>query len=798
MGVRTRLAVLPAALLGLGVSLFSASQSPELDRLYQSNRWFEFRDAMQRAPNPSAFHKGQLALAFHDWPEAEKQLSSVMRARKDAAEAFESALGLQQIYTLSGRLKDARALLPKIQQMMTSLAIDRSVRKQFEMMRAQLAPLEGYADQQVLSRGRSRLLYSLVDNQLIVPLTVNGAPTNYVLDTGAESCSLSASEAKRLGLQIHPAKIPISAPGADREQTESVAVANDLTIGNFHLRNVVFLVTPDDSFLSDSGGVIGLPVLLALETLRWSSDGTIEFGFSQAPRNGSRANLALAGAVLANLSVEGRPLTAVFDTGAYATHLLPEFASTFPEFAGHPLSIEKRQVGNGAEDPRVATIPDLRVRVGGLETLLSPARILSSDPIDDARDTQAWLGMDLLGQARSVTIDFTSMTLALDGIDESARPVSGDCALPPDFLCAPGMRCTAKAETGEACYVDRTPVSPPPGNAIAGNPADGPHCVFEDHAVCPPGNLCRVPMDEGPTCRIRSEPAPTAARPLAVIPTPKAAETKSAAPNAKKALEFTDADARAAVQRGVKFESLDLDPARDYIYVEDQVTRQLGPDGSVKETSSQTHEVMNLYDGTFERLIKKNGKNLPPDKARAEQAKFDKAVDKRAHESPDAKAKRLEAKRKADAADLACSEEFMTLFQFRAAGEEQVRGRPAWMVELDPLANVAPRCGYLKPLSRFRIKIWIDQAEFRWVRWEADNIASVTWAKFRLRVPAQGAHITFSNQRHEDGSWLLSNLEVKMNAKALLFAPLRFDVEYAYSGYRKFQADSRLVSADGK
>lgn len=93
-------------------------------------------------------------------------------------------------------------------------------------------------------------------------------------------------------------------------------------------------------------------------------------------------------------------------------------------------------------------------------------------------------------------------------------------------------------------------------------------------------------------------------------------------------------DAVAIVQRSLEHESFDMDPPLlpDYTYTIEDEEKKLNADGSVKSTSSETREVMNLYGGHFERLVRKNGQDLPPDKARAEQARFDKAVEKRKRE----------------------------------------------------------------------------------------------------------------------------------------------------------------------
>ncbi len=172
-------------------------------------------------------------------------------------------------------------------------------------------------------------------------------------------------------------------------------------------------------------------------------------------------------------------------------------------------------------------------------------------------------------------------------------------------------------------------------------------------------------------------------------------------------------------------------------------------------------------------------------------------MDKRAHETPEAKARREEAERKQAAEGLLCEREFFTVFDAHGIGTESVNGRPSWIVEVEPRANAKPNCSALKAFAKFRVKIWIDRQEYRAARMEADNIAPVTWGAFLVRLPAGGIHVEFEQQRHDDGVWLESREDDRMNAKALLFVPARLEILTTYSGYRKFKTDSRILPAGG-
>jgi hypothetical protein len=207
--------------------------------------------------------------------------------------------------------------------------------------------------------------------------------------------------------------------------------------------------------------------------------------------------------------------------------------------------------------------------------------------------------------------------------------------------------------------------------------------------------------------------------------------------------------------------------------------------------------VMHLYGRQFTRLIAKDGNELPAAKAREEQARFDKAVEKRkqeqAQQTAEAKGRRQDARRKRDAEQLLCQEEFLKMFEPTVTGSETVNGRAAWTVELRPLSNTALRCGDLKILTKFNFKLWIDQAEYRWARFEGENIAPVSWGKILIRVPADGLHVVVEQARHEDGAWLESEERVKVSARLLLAAAFRLDDRTVYSNYRKFQAESRVL-----
>ncbi len=139
------------------------------------------------------------------------------------------------------------------------------------------------------------------------------------------------------------------------------------------------------------------------------------------------------------------------------------------------------------------------------------------------------------------------------------------------------------------------------------------------------------------------------------------------------------------------------------------------------------------------------------------------------------------------------------MYDLAVAGSEALNGRPAWIVRMNPRPNANPpaECGGdLKVMAKFRLNLWIDQEEYRWARLEGDNVAPVVFGKILFRVPAGAAYVLYEQVRHKDGAWLVSRDRVRAYAKVMLAAPFRIDETETYRAYRKYQAESRIVTED--
>ncbi len=382
-----------------------------LKSLYEAHQWFKLRDAIQTT-SASAFYRGAVDCAFNDFNRAEKILQEAIKYSPHSEQANEARELLTYLYQRNGHFRQA---LTEVDEMLKATPDAAGA----ENARAFFTALSQYPEQSVSARQPSTVRYQVKDDNLFMPLSINGRASSYILDTGANFSALSESEAKRLGLTINEQ----AAQGTDStggSVSFRTAVADRLSVGNVRLRNVAFLVLRDDQqpfvdLPSGERGVVGLPVMLALQTIRWNSDGTLEIGFHPRPKSQRQANICFEGAMpLIEAGYRHSKLNLVLDTGSSKTDLWPVFAKEFASVLNESGKRDSRRltgVGNTIEIEAI-TVPEITLRIGGFDAVVRPAHVLLKSVGYEWYHGR--LGFNVLKQARRVTLDFGSMRLSLE------------------------------------------------------------------------------------------------------------------------------------------------------------------------------------------------------------------------------------------------------------------------------------------------------------------------------------------------------------------------------------------------
>jgi hypothetical protein len=353
-----------------------------------------------------------VACAFNDLRRCEKKLGAVIKSRPQSDDAIEAHKLLASAYLRQGKYREALAQVNAV------LALrPRDSDAQGDDL-SLLAALRGSPDQEVVRR-RSALL----EPRDGLPISINGVQATYWFDTGAYVSALRESEAKRFGLRVRAVSVKVGdVTGAQSDSR--IAVADELSIGSIRLRHVAFLVFSDDQppfnqSPPGEGGVVGIPVLLALQRFGWvgrAADMKLEIGPNSSNERVPHADLCFDGNhPVVQIQFENRSLAFTLDTGATNTDLYPPFAAAFPELIRTSAKTEsyKMEGVGGAKSMDAAILPSLRLSIGGFPVLLSPAGVLLTHTIENSKFFHGNLGIDLLQQAHKTTFDFQAMTLTL-------------------------------------------------------------------------------------------------------------------------------------------------------------------------------------------------------------------------------------------------------------------------------------------------------------------------------------------------------------------------------------------------
>jgi tetratricopeptide (TPR) repeat protein len=398
------------------LTLSAHDDQSELRRRSNAHDMFLLRNTLGRHPQSSDFYEGELACAFNDTAICEEKFNRILAVEPKSAVARQIHHILAYAAMRKGRYGRA---LHEIDALLALDPNDSDAKSAKPFIKA----LSRFQDQAVQSHGASKVIVQMDDGKL--PLLINGSKAAYFFDTGANLSTLSESEARRLGMEIQEVKSGSSTDVNGNSVLFRVALAKSVALGAIDLSNVAFLVASNDQqpFVDmepGQRGLIGLPVLMALGSITWTREGMFEADRSSAPSNLSAANICFDDLlVITQATFEGHRLPFVLDTGAETSDLWPKFAGVARDLIRKSGSRESHTVTGvgGAQKFEVTSLPKVMLELGGKSVALQPAYVLETQPRTQSKWFYGNLGVDLLRQAQSVTINFETMTFELDNAE---------------------------------------------------------------------------------------------------------------------------------------------------------------------------------------------------------------------------------------------------------------------------------------------------------------------------------------------------------------------------------------------
>jgi predicted aspartyl protease len=260
------------------------------------------------------------------------------------------------------------------------------------------------------------------------PVLLDGTAADAVLDTGANLSTISASMAARLRLRILHGAASVGSSTREAVRTR-VGVADRLDIAGVTLRDVAFLVVDDDQLKLPIAGyrvdmIVGFPVFRALGRVTFGADDSFTPQPPAPAGSEPPPNLHFSGSSLfVFATLNGTPANLQLDTGADGSSLTSRFAQRHPEvLKGLERRTVRRAGAGGATEGQAAIWKDVRVAIGGGQTL-APSIAIDAQPAQ-GRDisSDGVIGQDILKPFAAYTIDFTARRF---DVSPAAGPPSG-------------------------------------------------------------------------------------------------------------------------------------------------------------------------------------------------------------------------------------------------------------------------------------------------------------------------------------------------------------------------------------
>jgi len=251
-------------------------------------------------------------------------------------------------------------------------------------------------------------------------------------------------------------------------------------------------------------------------------------------------------------------------------------------------------------------------------------------------------------------------------------------------------------------------------------------------------------------------------------------------------------DPQEIIRRSVGRDLLNFERLKNYTYTEQDEERQYDKSGHLKNTRRETYEILILGGRDYEKLIARDGKPLPEEEARKEQEKMDRELERRERESARDKEK-LEKQRQQQRKFL---NEVPEAFDFKLLGEEPVSGKPAWVISAEPKPGYRARERLAKVIEKMRGKVWIDQAEYQWVKVEAETAETMSFGLGLLKI-GPGSILNFEQTRVNDEVWLPASARIRVNARLALLKQVHDEIDMQFRDYKKFSAESHFQAEGG-
>jgi hypothetical protein len=231
---------------------------------------------------------------------------------------------------------------------------------------------------------------------------------------------------------------------------------------------------------------------------------------------------------------------------------------------------------------------------------------------------------------------------------------------------------------------------------------------------------------------------------------------------------------------------LDADLQSGYSCVQRETDVRLDGDGRPTSTTIREYELYPAVDGMppFKRLIARDGKPV----SQAELAETDKQRRAVLTEGAGDRDKRLRQEAQERRERQALVDEFFRLFDFRLSGRETLSGRPTLLVAFTARPGLTAASRAASIAQKFVGTAWVDERDLQVVRVEARSTEDVNYGFGMFARIFKGTTVQWERRKVNDDAWVPARLEIRADARVLLFRRLGLHRVTDYLNYRRISS----------
>ena len=236
------------------------------------------------------------------------------------------------------------------------------------------------------------------------------------------------------------------------------------------------------------------------------------------------------------------------------------------------------------------------------------------------------------------------------------------------------------------------------------------------------------------------------------------------------ALAAEDVDLHEIAKQAVRNYQKDQVTSLRYEYIEDD---------DIKSKGVVRSRVITLFGTPYEQVIGKKGDPLSSDAEKHEEQKLEKTRFTRENELKGQRDIRVRKWRE----QTRFLEEAPDAFDFKMLPEEEINGRPTYVIDCKPKPGFEPKQDRSKMFEKIEAKAWVDKQDLQIVKLEAETLdpVSIGWVLARI---ARGTHMELEQMRLDNGDWVLKKLSIEGRARVMVVDNKQLDETVIYRDYK--------------